>query len=113
MSINPKRSDIQGIKTIIACMAMTALENKLKKGQKDGDATKVTMNGGLEVTSIEMPSIDAKVEGYEISSEGIRKLPNGRTNRTSKNIGEEDRKMHLARIREQREIKEKMLSDER
>lgn len=113
MNSNPKRSDVEGIKTIIACMAMTALENKLEKGQKDGDATKVTMNGGLEVTSIEMPSIDAKVEGYEINSEGIRKLSNGKTNRTSRNIGEEDRKMHLARIREQRGSIEQTLSDER
>ena len=40
-----KRRDVEASKTIIACMTMKALENELSKGQKVGDATKVTTVG--------------------------------------------------------------------
>ena len=78
MNISPKK-DIEASKEFnITCIVMQPLENKLEKGNKIGDATKVSSNGSLEITDINMPNIDSKVEtnivnakeGYRIGEDG-------------------------------------------
>lgn len=98
MNTSPKR-DIESTKTVISFMAMAALENTLKKGQKNGDATKAIANASLEVTDIQMPKIDAKVGEHEVSLDGYRKLPDGQRDKIK--INKKDREMQLARIAEQ------------
>ena len=99
MNTSP-RKDIEGAKTIITCMAMEAMENKLEKGQKNGDATKVLASGGIEVVGIEMPTIDTELKTHEVNPEGFRVLPNGEIERVK--INKKDREMQLARIAEQK-----------
>ena len=100
MNTSPKR-DIEASRTVISFMAMATLENTLKKGQKNGDATKAISNASLEVTDINMPTIDAKAESNEVSMEGYRIGANGKKMQIK--INKKDREMQLARIAEQNE----------
>ena len=68
MNTNPKR-DI-GDKTVISCMSITPIENTLKKGQQNGDATKVITSAEIESTDIIMQTIDASVKFHDVSLEG-------------------------------------------
>ena len=67
MNTNP-RKDI-GNKIVISCMSMTPIENTLKKGQQNGDATKVITSAEIESTDIKMPTVDASVKFHEVSLE--------------------------------------------
>jgi len=57
MNINPKR-DMEGARTVISVMAISALNNTLNKNQENGDATKVTSSGELEIVNDQTPVID-------------------------------------------------------
>ena len=109
MNTSPKR-DIEATRTVISFMAMAALENTLEKGQKNGDATKAIANASLEVTDIQMPTIDTKVESNEVSMEGYRVDANGQKMQIK--INKRDREIQLARIAEQKGQNNKALSDE-
>lgn len=96
MNTNPKM-DI-GNKTVISCMIMTPIENTLKKGQQNGDATKVVTTAEIESVDIKMPTIDADVKSHEVS------LDSGKNKKR--------RELQKAIIREQKET-EKDLSEGR
>ena len=63
MNISP-RKDMEGAKTVISVMAISALTNTLSKGQENGDATKVEASGKLEIVNEQTPVIDTKFGVY-------------------------------------------------
>lgn len=65
---NVLRTNVDGVQAKIVCMNMLALENKLEKGQKNGDATKVITSGEISEMNVLMPSIDTKVTTHEVKS---------------------------------------------
>ncbi len=62
MNVNP----VEGNKIIINCSGIQAKDNKLEKGQKNGDATKVISYASVEILDIQMPTIDSKVSTHEV-----------------------------------------------
>ena len=76
MNISPKK-DMEGVKTLISVMSISALTNTLGKGQENGDATKVEASGKLQIVNEQTPVIDTKFESHVVSSEGRRQLPDG------------------------------------
>lgn len=97
MNTSPIR-DIEG-KTTISYMIMKATENTLKKGQENGDATKVVTSAEIETIDGNLPTIDADVKIHEVSLDGYR-VSDGK--KTKININKKDREMQLARINEQK-----------
>lgn len=105
MNISPRR-DVEGVKTIIACMSMKALDNQLNKGQENGDATKVITSGEIERIDELTPRIETSVETYTVSlEESCRKFSNGE--KMNIKINKKDREMQLARIEEQKDSLDK------
>lgn len=76
MNISPKK-DMEGAKTVISVMAISALTNTLSKGQENGDATKVEASGKLEIVNEQTPVIDTNFESHMVDSNGRRHLPDG------------------------------------
>lgn len=92
MNVNP----VEGNKIIINCSNIQAKDNKLEKGQKNGDATKVISYASVEIIDMQLPTIDSKVSTHDV-----------KINRENS----KRREMQMAIMREQRE--KKMESSER
>lgn len=65
MNTSPRR-DIEG-RAEISCMIMTPIENTLKKGQENGDATKVITSAEIGSIDSQIPKIDADVKFHDVS----------------------------------------------
>lgn len=63
MNVNP----IKGNKIIINCSNIQTKDNKLEKGQKSGDATKVSSYASVDTVDMQIPTIDSKVSTHEVS----------------------------------------------
>lgn len=100
MNISPKK-DMEGAKTVISVMAISALTNTLSKGQENGDATKVEASGKLEIVNEQTPVIDTKFEKHMVDSSGRRQLPDGEIMKIDMN--KDRRKLQKAIIVEQEE----------
>ena len=100
MNISP-RKDMEGAKTVISVMAISALTNTLSKGQENGDATKVEASGKLEIVNEQTPVIDTKFEKHMVDSNGRRQLPDGEIMKIDMN--KDRRKLQKAIIVEQEE----------
>lgn len=106
MNTSPIR-DIEG-KTTISYMIMKPIENTLKRGQENGDATKVVTSAEIETMDGNVPKIDADVKSHEVSLDGYR-VSDGQ--KIKVNINKKDREMQLARIKEQEENKKSLEED--
>lgn len=98
MNVSPEKN-IEGAKTDIICMSLEPVTNTLKKGQENGDATKVISSGEVAIVREDVPVIDSKTVNYNINLDGKRQLPNGEVMRT--NVTEERRKLQKAIIKNQ------------
>ena len=109
MNISP-RKDMEGAKTVISVMAISALTNTLSKGQENGDATKVEASGKLEIVNEQTPVIDTKFEKHMVDSSGRRQLPDGEIMKIDMN--KDRRKLQKAITAEQEEQKKEEQKEE-
>ena len=98
MNMSPNK-DIEGAKTVISVMAISALTNTLSKGQENGDATKVESSGKLEIVNEQTPVIDTKFERHMMDSNGRRQLSDGEIMKID--INKKRRELQKAIIEEQ------------
>lgn len=106
MNTSPRR-DIGG-KTIISYMIMTPIENTLKKGQENGDATKVFTSAEIGTIDGQIPKINVNVEFHEVSLDGYR-TSDGKKTKIKMNKKYRDRQ--LASIRAQKAKSSEVLED--
>ena len=89
----------------ISYMVVTPVENKLKKGQKEGDATKVIVSAEIGTLDGQVPTVETEVKSHEVNSEGYRIV--GGEKIKANNINTNRRGMQLAIINSQKSSKNK------
>ena len=71
-NLNPQDNELP-IRIQIVCSILQEYSNKLEKGQKPGDATRVENSGELESLEPGMPIIDTKANSHQLEIDANKK----------------------------------------
>ncbi len=71
-NLNPQDNELP-IRMQIVCSILQEYSNKLEKGQKPGDATRVENSGELESLEPGMPIIDTKANSHQLTIDANKK----------------------------------------